>query len=505
MVQEVKAALYARVSTKEQIEGYSLDAQRRAFRTLVEGRGWIASHEYVEEGRSAHNDDVQRRPEFRQAIQDALEGKYDVLVVHKIDRFARRRRITDEYFDKLSKAGVGFVSVQEQMDFSTPTGTFALGMLGSLAQLYSDNLGQEVRKGLAERKAQGLYCGPLPFGAVKGEDGVPVPDPDTIGGVSLAFELAAQGKTDAEVARALNSAGYRTAGPRGGRPFANHGVRGLLTNRFYLGYLPDGDGGWVRAKHEPFITEDLWNQAQEARRRNRTSTHASSPHGKRKWSLTGLTFCWHCKGRIHTQYVYKGEPRLGCYRRQNGWDCRQKSANLSVYEVQIQAYLHSFHIPEDYQERILEYHREREATYRDAERERTVLESRLKRVKEMYEWGDYTKTEYETRRDDIVRELEALAPKLKATDHLDTLAQFLADIPAAWGAATQEQRNNLARALFDEVWLNDKAVAGVKPRPELDPFFRLNYEEFVKENIERSGSTRVELYLKHGTPVLLAA
>ena len=83
--------------------------------------------------------------------------------IHKIDRFARRRRITDGYFDKLSKAGVGFVSVQEQMDFSTPTGTFALGMLGSLAQLYSDNLGQEVRKGLAERKAQGLYCGPLPF------------------------------------------------------------------------------------------------------------------------------------------------------------------------------------------------------------------------------------------------------------------------------------------------------------------------------------------------------
>ena len=138
-------------------------------------------------------------------MNDALAGKYDVLVVHKIDRFSRKLRITLEYFEKLGKAGVGFVSIQNEIDYSTPTGKFMLVMQGGLAELYSDNLSEETKKGMAERKRQGLYCGSLPFGAMKDQYGVPVPDPATHPGLILAFELGAQGKSDREVAQALNA------------------------------------------------------------------------------------------------------------------------------------------------------------------------------------------------------------------------------------------------------------------------------------------------------------
>ena len=100
MADQIRAALYARVSSEEQVEGYSLDAQTRAFRSLLEGRGWGSFKEYIEEGRSAHTDDVRKRPVFQEAIKDALAGKYDVLVVHKIDRFSRKLKITLEYFEK---------------------------------------------------------------------------------------------------------------------------------------------------------------------------------------------------------------------------------------------------------------------------------------------------------------------------------------------------------------------------------------------------------------------
>ena len=150
--------------------------------------------EYLEEGRSAHTDDIRKRPVFKQAIDDALAGSYDVLVVHKIDRFSRKLRVTLEYFEKLGKAGVGFVSIQNEIDYSTPTGKFMLVMQGGLAELYSDNLSQEVKKGLHERRAQGLYCGLLPFGASKDEDGIPTPDPDTSPGLKMAFDLAAVGE-----------------------------------------------------------------------------------------------------------------------------------------------------------------------------------------------------------------------------------------------------------------------------------------------------------------------
>ena len=234
-----RAVLYARVSSEEQVEGYSIDAQRRAFQQLCDSKDWIAQQEYIDEGKSAHNDNIDNRTAFQAIISDALAGKFDVLVVHKLDRFSRNLRTTLEYFDKLLKVGVSFVSINEQMDFTTPSGKVHLALLGAFAQYYSDNLSQETKKGWAERRAQGLYCGSLPFGTIKGEDGIPIPDPDAYPGLVKAFQLAAQDKTDREVAIELNSLGYRTNGTQGRKPFSAGTVGGILKNRFYLGEIPD--------------------------------------------------------------------------------------------------------------------------------------------------------------------------------------------------------------------------------------------------------------------------
>ena len=103
--------------------------------------------------------------------------------------------------------------------------------------------------------------------------------------------------------------------------------------------------------------------------------------------------------------------------------------------------------------------------------QKVKLERQLKRAKELYQWGDYNRAEYQVRRDEILKQLQALTPQPNGAEHLERLARFLADVPAAWEVATQEQRNKLARCLFDEVWLQDKQVVGIKPRPELEPFF----------------------------------
>ena len=150
----MRAVLYARVSSEEQVEGYSIDAQRRAFAVLCESRQWTSHREYIEEGKSARTEDINKRPVFKEAMVAGLNHEYDVIVVHKVDRFSRKLRITLDYFDKLAKAGVGFVSIVEQMDFSTPWGKFTLGMLGGLAELYSDNLSQETKKGANQQPSQ---------------------------------------------------------------------------------------------------------------------------------------------------------------------------------------------------------------------------------------------------------------------------------------------------------------------------------------------------------------
>src|SRR5688572_14510927 len=199
------AAVYVRVSSKEQVEGYSLDAQRRACRDLCASRGYaVVPTDYADEGVSAHTDNLAKRPEFSRMLADAEAGRFSIIVVHKMDRFARKLRVALECLEQLGRAHVGVVSVSEpNLDYSTPQGFLFLSMLGALAEWYSRNLATETKKGWAERKRRGLYAGRLPFGTVKGEDGVPVADAlplDANGGTTsnhagllLAFERAAEG------------------------------------------------------------------------------------------------------------------------------------------------------------------------------------------------------------------------------------------------------------------------------------------------------------------------
>ena len=470
-----QAALYCRVSKEEQVEGYSLDAQKRAFRKLTVERGWDIYREYVEEGRSAHTDDVRKRPVFKQAIEDATAGRYDVLVVHKIDRFSRKLRITLEYFEKLGKAGVGFFSILEQVDYSTPQGKFMLVMQGGLAELYSDNLGQEVKKGLHERRAQGLYLGLLPFGATKGEDGVPVRDLDTYPGLEMAFELASKGDSDRDVARTLNGKGYRTTGNRGPRPFTKDTVRGILTNRFYLGELTDGNGGWINGRHEPFVDIESFEQAQQmiARRRSIPKTTKRSAN---TYSLTGLLRCVYCKGPMWIHQNTRGRARIYCRERSKGSGCDGRGTFLDVYETQVSAYLHRFAIPEDCQARILELYRQLEHDQDDTERERAQLEGRLARIKKLYEWGDKPEAEYLSESRQIKEELAQLTPEDRRPDVLTHFELLLTDVSLAWEEASQEQRNRLARQLFDAVWIKDDRVVAVRPQPELRVFFQISEE-----------------------------
>ena len=475
MVHQLRAAVYARVSSDEQVEGYSLDAQRRACSAFVKGHGWTVAREYVEEGRSARTDDIKRRPQFIQMMEDAESHSVDVIVVHKLDRFSRNLRVTLEHFERLGKAGVSFSSITEDMDFSSPWGRLALTLLGGLAQFYSDNLGLEVKKGKAERKAQGLYNGLLPFGSIKGEDGTPVANADTLPGLVAAFELAAQGKSDREVAIALNNAGYRTSGNQGNGPFRKDTARGVLTNRFYLGELPDGNGGWIKGSHEPMIDETLFNDAQKAREANRkvprTITNAAHTY-----SLSGLMKCALCGSRMRIHQNRPGGVRAFCSGRAQGGDCNGKGTFLDLYERQIEWYLGEFVIPDDYQQRILEMYSERRTQQQDVHKARAALESRLQRIKDLYAWGDATKEEYQAQRDAIQSELAAIPAQHGKEQTLERLASFLRSVVEGWRAASQKQRNHLAKSLFKEVEVRDRQVVAVRPIPELEPFFRVSYK-----------------------------
>ncbi|HUG13972.1 MAG TPA: recombinase family protein [Thermomicrobiales bacterium] len=134
-----RAALYIRVSSEEQVDGYSLDAQQRAGRAYCEAHGWEIVNEYRDEGKSARTEDLTKRPAFAAMLADSQRGSFDIIVVHKLDRFSRNLKVTLETLDRLNTSGVAFVSINENMDFSTPIGKVILVTLGAFAQYYSDN------------------------------------------------------------------------------------------------------------------------------------------------------------------------------------------------------------------------------------------------------------------------------------------------------------------------------------------------------------------------------
>jgi site-specific DNA recombinase len=468
----IRAALYERVSSEEQVEGYSLDAQDRAGRHYCDAHGWDIVNVYRDEGRSARTDDLARRPAFQHMLADAEAGLLDVVVVHKLDRFARNLRVTLETLDRLERSNVSFVSISEQMDFTTPIGKVILSTLAAFAQYYSDNLSAETKKGKAERKAQGLYNGLLPFGLKTNSDGVPVPDPETYPGLLLAFRLAAEGKSDREVATALTAAGFRTTGNRGRNLFTKDTVCVLLQNRFYLGELPDGQGDWLPAAHQPVLDAELFERTLQARAANRRAPGPKSvTPGKRTHSLSGLGTCAHCGSRLHVMTDRHGKARIYCYASRQGQRCGQRSVHLDLIEAQLAALLGTFHLPDETVAEVVRLYERANDQRDDAERRRREIGSRIERIAEMYKWGDLTREAYRGERQRLEKELGTLRAVTSQAEVLVQASTLLKDLPAAWEAATPEQRNGLARLVFESIEIEDDRVIAVVPQPDFAPFF----------------------------------
>jgi site-specific DNA recombinase len=490
--QPMRAGIYYRVSTEEQVDGFSLDAQRRILADYCAARGWPLAGEYAEEGRSARTDRIERRPAFKRMLDDAVDGLIDVVVVHKIDRFARNIRVTFESLDLLARHNTSFVAVaQPDLDYTRPEGRMFMSMMAGLAQYYSDNLSQETKKGKAERKRQGFYNGHLPFGLMKGADGVPVPDPATIDGLRLAFDLAADGRTDREVAQLLNERGHRTTGARGRRnPFTKDTVCAMLQNRFYVGELPALENNeHVVARHMAVIERELFDLVQAQRERRATARGVSVPRGATVYSLSGLGLCAHCGGRMQIQRS-QGKARLYCAKKRQGLPCVAKSGPLDAYERQLAAFLDTFVIPPDYRERLRAHVTAEQATPQHdiaAQRQRVV--ERLARLKELYGWGDLPRDEYLMQRGHLQLELATLdAQEHGQRARLDGLAELLASTARAWQRATAAQRQRLVRLLFSEVIIRDAVIETVRPHPELAGFFLLNQEGCAETADIKTGS-----------------
>ncbi len=168
----MKVALYARVSSDKQDVDLSISAQLKALREYANRNKYQVIREFVDEAETGR---TTMRPAFREMISLArrTEKPFEQILVWKYSRFARSREDSILYKAMLKKAGVQVISINEPFD-DTPTGRLLEAIIESLDEFYSDNLGEEVTRGMRESASRGFYLSskaPYGYKKVKVKDG----------------------------------------------------------------------------------------------------------------------------------------------------------------------------------------------------------------------------------------------------------------------------------------------------------------------------------------------
>jgi hypothetical protein len=471
---------------------------------------------FEEPGRSAKTD---LRPAFQRMMSLAEAKQFDVIIVHKLDRFSRSLADVVRNVARLKEAKVGLVSVSEPwLDTTTPQGEFMLYLFALLAQWDNENRARETSKGKQQRAKEGYWNGTLSFGYVTprqlksdlwvlGEqfeagqmdentystkvdsienyldqwrdrtEGDAIPHPKNVTGALLAYTCYSQGnQSDADVAVVLNDAGYRTTGNWGERLFEADTVRPMLQNRFYLGEA-QYKGQWMPGRHPAIIPQALFDKCQEVRalRRGRTVRGTSK---KRVYPLSRLALCAHCgqpmRGQAnHSEERYYRDPR------RSSFTCDQRMVRAEDAEQAIVRYLASIQLPEDWRERVLRLSQLDNQDAESVEDKRRKLEGQLERARKLYLMGDMPEGEYCALRETLRGKLSALQP-MQDTD-LESAAAMLDTLGTLLGNATLKELDDVFHALLTSVYLDggEKGpVVAIEPKPFLKLLMDVSIKPF---------------------------
>ena len=158
----VRVATYTRISTDEEHQPYSLEAQAERLGSYVKSQeSWEITRRFSDQMTGTTVD----RPGLQRALAEARAGRYDLLLVYRVDRFARSVRGLAQILDELDKVGVVFRSATEPFDTSTPAGRMMVQMLGVFAEFERATIVDRVIAGMERKAARGGWCvGPAPFG-----------------------------------------------------------------------------------------------------------------------------------------------------------------------------------------------------------------------------------------------------------------------------------------------------------------------------------------------------
>jgi len=512
-------AVYLRVSTEEQRERQSIATQREFGERYCQLHKLAVYRAYADDGVSG-TVPLEQRPDGCQILRDARLGKFDQLLVYKLDRLGRETRLILNAVAELEKLGVRIRSMTEEFDTGTSTGRLMLTMLSGFASHERDVIRERSVAGTNRVAEAGAWLGGIvPYGYRKAgekqnsrlvicEEPVPGLAMSEAEVIREVFRMAAvEWKSCRVIAARLNDLRIPCAyvrddrlALRGKRKQRTSGVwragrvRGLITNKTYMGTHEFGkrsvsERPIISRPVPAIVTEDVWNKAQATLRANflfsaRSAKNQYLLRGLIKCGLCGLTyvgvaanrsngkreFYYRCNG-AHTPSVYSKTGR-----------CQAKAVRGDQLEEQVWSDVESFlRNPEPILEQL---HARLDSDAKGSDQTRkqvTRLEGLLaqkaterSRVVGLYRRGRLTDAELDAQMDEIGKEetaLEAqiaeLGGRIASADsiagNIGSAQALLANLrkrldePVSW-----EQKRRLIEVLVGGVRVDTVEECGVK-------------------------------------------
>lgn len=326
----MNVVIYARYSSHNQSE-QSIEGQVAVCKDYAERNNYKIVGEYIDRATSGTNDN---RPEFLKMIEDSNKKHFNGILVYQLDRFARNRYDSATYKAKLKKNNVRVLSAKENIS-DDASGILMESVLEGMAEYYSVELGQKIRRGLNINAEKCYHNGGVPILGYKLVEADTIHrinnkpiikrkysiDDETAPIVKNIFEMYSEGSTMANIIRYLNGNQLKT---RLGNEYNKNSIRRLLLNKKYIGIFEYSDKQ-VKGGIPQIIDNELFERVQEMLMKNKMAP--ARARAKTEYLLTTKLFCGYCEemmtgvsgtsktGKLHNYYCCINARKKQCYKK----------------------------------------------------------------------------------------------------------------------------------------------------------------------------------------------
>lgn len=378
----MNAAIYIRVSTLEQSEhGYSVPEQQERLEAYCKAKDWNIAGIYIDGGYSGSNLD---RPQLQKMILDIK--KFNAVIIYKLDRLSRSQKDTLSLIeDVLMKNNVDIISLQENLDTSSPFGRAAIGILSAFAQLERETFKERSKLGRTGRARNGKWIGtsrpPIGYDYDVNKQELIINEYEAEQ-VRKIFELYLNGTGLQKIAEIMHNTGFKHK--YGDWSFWG-GIITIIKNTVYIGKVKFG-GNEFDGAHKPIIDIETFNTAQAM-----LSQRQTGQLYKRHSPFSHLLECANCGAKMFYLHKKGRTPKYYCYSRYGKPIYQIKDKNCKekiwpVHEVDSEILRQISKLPTSKQ--IKSINKSNKANVKELQKKIININKQINKLIELYQYSD---------------------------------------------------------------------------------------------------------------------